>query len=524
MLFASHRKGNGLSGDIAAVDVDNKATYRLYYFELYASGSETPKHRLMPARRKSDSVAGLYETVTGRFYGPAGNSGSFTTYCSLKNIAARQRYPWNGLVDLHFTLAGDSGVKYETSFTAKDMAGGTNITMATVRKADGAAANAAKESLLPGDYRWVWDAAADLPDGWQGDRVTVTGTAVDATYSVKFNANGGTGTMANESFTYGTAKALTANAFTRTGYTFQGWATSASGSKVYSDKQSVSNLTTSGGVVNLYAVWESALYMVIDLSSGASSSKYTISYLDAVPSGGFNVDAYKTTKIVLKRLAAGTFKMQGKQNVKLTKPLFCGLFEVTQRQYELVMGSNPCSSTLYGRGDTYPVHFVSYDMIRGSSSGAKWPSSSAVDSSSFMGKLRARTGLDFDLPTEAQWEYACRAGTTTTYSYGNSENGDYMWVANNSGGNAHPVGSKKANPWGLYDMHGNVWERCLDWYGTLAYGTDPKGSSSYVYGRVGRGGCWKHNGSESTSSYRIGNPPSEGYDDYGFRIVVTLSN
>ena len=172
-------------------------------------------------------------------------------------VEARQRYPWNGLVDVHFTITGDAGTKYDTSFTAKDMVGNTNIAMRTIRKADGTAASAT-EQLLPGTYNWVWDTAADLPKGFKCNRVRVAGTALDEfPYSVKFNANGGTGTMANESFTYGTAKALTANAFTRTGYTFQGWATSASGAKVYNDKQSVSNLTqTSGAVVNLYAVWK----------------------------------------------------------------------------------------------------------------------------------------------------------------------------------------------------------------------------------------------------------------------------
>ena len=174
-------------------------------------------------------------------------------------VSAKQRYPWNGLVDLQFTITGTSGTKYDTSVTAKDMVGGTNIARRTIRKAEGTAANATKEQLTPGNYHWVWDAVADLPKDWNCDRVTVTGIAdVSAfPYSVKFNANGGTGTMSNESFTYGTAKALTANAFTRTGYSFQGWATSASGSKVYNNKQTVSNLTTTAGaVVNLYAVWD----------------------------------------------------------------------------------------------------------------------------------------------------------------------------------------------------------------------------------------------------------------------------
>ena len=176
---------------------------------------------------------------------------------AVSDISARQRYPWNGLVDLKFTITGESGTKYDTSFTAKDMVGGTNVAMKTIRKSDGTTA-AEKEKLLPGTYNWIWDAAADLPNDFKCERMTVTGTADLSAfpYTVKFNANGGTGTMANQSFTYGTSKALTANAFTRTGYVFQGWATSASGGKVYNDKQKVQDLTTtSGAVVNFYAVW-----------------------------------------------------------------------------------------------------------------------------------------------------------------------------------------------------------------------------------------------------------------------------
>ena len=264
------------------------------------------------------------------------------------------------------------------------------------------------------------------------------------------------------------------------------------------------------------------VYLVVDLSAGANASYYPFSYLGSVPSGGWT-DAYKTSKLVLRRLTAGTYKMQDTSNVTLTKPFYIGVFEVTQKQWELVMGSNPCSSTSYGKGNSYPVHYVSYNMIRGSSNGAEWPSSSAVDSDSFMGKLRARTGLDFDLPTEAQWEYACRAGTTTTFYWGNSMNGNYAWYEDNSSGKSHPVGTKIPNAWGLYDMSGNAWEFCLDWYGTLEYGTDPKGSSSGSY-RVHRGGGSNNDAHCCASSHRSYTGTSFVYYSEGFRLVRTLSN
>ena len=174
------------------------------------------------------------------------------------SVSAKQRYPWNGLVDLSFTLTGTGGVLHDTSFTARDVAGGTNITMATVRKTDGTAANVAQERLMPGAYSWVWDAAADLPKDFKCDRVTVTGSAAVSSfsYSVKFNANGGSGTMSNEAFTYGTAKALTANAYSKSGYNFFGWSKNTTAIRTYTDKQVVSNLTaTPNATVNLYAIW-----------------------------------------------------------------------------------------------------------------------------------------------------------------------------------------------------------------------------------------------------------------------------
>jgi formylglycine-generating enzyme required for sulfatase activity len=98
-----------------------------------------------------------------------------------------------------------------------------------------------------------------------------------------------------------------------------------------------------------------------------------------------------------------------------------------------------------------------------------------------------------------------------------------MWYWDNSPFQTHEVGTKQPNPWGLYDMHGNVWEWCLDWYGTLAYGVDPKGSSSWSH-RVERGGSWDYPASRCTSSYRYDDDPSSSLDNLGFRLVRTLSD
>ncbi|MBQ7189837.1 MAG: SUMF1/EgtB/PvdO family nonheme iron enzyme [Kiritimatiellae bacterium] len=249
-----------------------------------------------------------------------------------------------------------------------------------------------------------------------------------------------------------------------------------------------------------------ALYCVIDLSSGASASSYPVTYLAESPSGGVNTDEYKTTKLVLKRIEAGTFIMgddqtNESQRVILTKPFYMGIFEVTEKQYQLVVGSKAY----------YPKHSmvcVSYNEIR----------------SNFIGRLRTRTGLVFDLPTEAQWEYACRAGTTTRFSYGNGSSSsfsNYMWYLGNSDSALNDVGTKRPNPWGLYDMHGNVVEWCLDWDGDLMYGIDPTGSSSGT-NRVYRGGSWYDNG---RTSYNRGNrSPSYGSNSFGFRLSWTLAD
>ena len=284
-----------------------------------------------------------------------------------------------------------------------------------------------------------------------------------------------------------------------------------------------------------YTAGVGARYCVIDLSGDSTAESYPVTYFFAEatePSEGFNTNEYKTAKLVLKRVDAGSFIMGDDQTtpdalpghkVTLTKPFYMGLFEVTQKQWELVMGEKPSS---YFPADTNPVECVSYDMIRGSSEGSKWPATNSVDATSFLGKLREKTGIDFDLPTEAQWEYTCRAGTNTAYSCGDSANGDYMWygVDYNSGGTTHEVGTKKMNPWGFYDMHGNVGEWCLDWYvnRSLQYGEDPKGLSSGE-GRVYRGGNFYSSETYCTSFFRnYESPSTRDNSAIGFRLSSPL--
>ena len=263
-------------------------------------------------------------------------------------------------------------------------------------------------------------------------------------------------------------------------------------------------------------------YLVIDLSGGTSATSYPVTALAAPPAGGWT-DEYKTTKLVLRVIESGSYTMNGSYDVTISKPFYMGVFEVTQKQYQLVTGSNPSSY----KGDARPVENVSWNTIRGNSDTYNWPSVTTVDSNSFMGKIRAKTGLTLDLPTEAQWEYACRAGTTSMYNNGGDTETDLALLGRYKGNqndgrggySEHTkVGSYTPNAWGLYDMHGNVWEWCVDWSGSLSSSTDPKGVTSGT-GRVIRGGGWGYNADGCTSSKRHSGNPSDSNGNGSFRLA-----
>jgi len=313
-------------------------------------------------------------------------------------------------------------------------------------------------------------------------------------------------------------------------------------------------LHSSSSTITLHAV-KGGMYLVVDLSGGPNAESYPIRYSDVPPD--LTKGDCRTTELWLRLCLPGTFTMgspsdepyrgyaytssgsgygnEKQHRVTLTKPFYMGVFEMTQAQYNYVMGSNPSSY----KGDTRPVETVSWNTIRGSVAGAAFPAHTQVDPTSFMGKLRARTGCLFDLPTEAQWEYACRAGTSTALNSGKGySNANINEVARNQGNlndgkggyTQHTqVGSYKPNQWGLYDMHGNVAEWCLDWWrnelGSAAV-TDPVGLASGQY-RVCRGGIWYYDydyrplcRSASRSCYVYNDTyPSYSYYYWGFRVA-----
>ena len=203
-----------------------------------------------------------------------------------------------------------------------------------------------------------------------------------------------------------------------------------------------------------------------------------------------------------------TYPEKPAHSVTLTRPFYMGKYTITQAQYEAVMGDNPSAF----KGAQRPVESVSWD-----------------DATAYLKKLNARLhddAFDAHLPTEAQWEYACRAGTQTRFYSGDrdSDLDAVAWFDKNSGGKMHPVGGKKANAFGLYDMHGNVEQWCQDWYGAyLATPTvDPKGPEKGTV-RVLRGGSWIYASTYCRSACRsITYSPDSRHVNFGFRIVFSL--
>jgi formylglycine-generating enzyme required for sulfatase activity len=246
------------------------------------------------------------------------------------------------------------------------------------------------------------------------------------------------------------------------------------------------------------------ILLVLGVMTGCDSSKK--SGTGAAPA---NLK-FEDLDMVLVPIPAGEFMMDpsdGKQHpVKITNPFHLGAFEVTQEQYEKVTGKNPS----YFKGPNNPVEQVSWK--------------DAVEFCRRLSEIPEEkdAGHVYRLPTEAEWEYACRAGTTTRFSFGDDESqlGQYAWFNKNSGTTPHPVGGKKPNAWGLYDMHGNVFEWCQDWHGEYPSEpvTDPTGAITGS-DRVYRGGGWSLFAGNCRSGHRGRVIPSSRSSSLGFRVA-----
>ena len=202
--------------------------------------------------------------------------------------------------------------------------------------------------------------------------------------------------------------------------------------------------------------------------------------------------------------------------MKITEPFYMGIHEVTQARWAAIMGRGPWHVKSHaGKSADSAANYLSWN-----------------DCHEFCLKLSEKIGMKVSLPTEAQWEYACRAGTQTAYCFGDDTTGlgDYAWIWSNAGvfGEKHPqpVGSKKPNVWGLYDLHGNVWEWCQDWYDAAYYDTspreDPLGPQNGS-GRVLRGGSLWYDSMHTRSANRVAASPGLRREHVGFRVCIAAA-
>ena len=295
----------------------------------------------------------------------------------------------------------------------------------------------------------------------------------------------------------------------------------------YEELQQVVELWAAGA----YYVDTSGRY-VAGRNPASSTPAQTITIPLTLPAGA--------TPLLMKQITATSFIMgssaeeRGRYNgewlphpVAFTKNFTMGIYEVTQAQWRAVMGTNP---SLF-RGDNRPVENVTwFDCVRFCNRLSRLQGKTPVyNEVNWIANLSAN---GFRLPTEAEWEYACRAGTTTRFFHGDvltlddgcapdTPHDPYMWWCGNAGNQTHDVGLKSPNARGLYDMHGNVWEWCQDWWVypyNRGFQVDPIGQPSGSY-RVFRGGGWDSNARLCRSAVRTGGVPYYRSDYLGFRVV-----
>jgi formylglycine-generating enzyme required for sulfatase activity len=244
---------------------------------------------------------------------------------------------------------------------------------------------------------------------------------------------------------------------------------------------------------------------LVEISVSKSLPKSITENLNGVP---LEMILVPGGKFIMGGLPAGKFMMGGAnyddekpQHEVVVPRFYIGKYQVTQKQWQVVMGKNPSRF----KSEGLPVENISWN-----------------DAKEFCKKLSEITKREYRLPSEAEWEYACRAGTTGDYA---GKLADMAWYAKNLGDNAHPVGKKKPNAFGLYDMHGNVWEWCEDvWHEN--YLDAPQDGSAWIEGgnndrRVARGGSWNGNAHSCRSAFRINFDPVGCGGNLGLRIVAS---
>ncbi|MCG9891669.1 MAG: SUMF1/EgtB/PvdO family nonheme iron enzyme [Thermosynechococcaceae cyanobacterium MS004] len=260
---------------------------------------------------------------------------------------------------------------------------------------------------------------------------------------------------------------------------------------------------------------------VLELQGGSNpqkpeSSPPPIKKVDSSSGEVLKLNIPEAPALELVQIPSGSFEM-GSNEHETEKPIhtvtlksfWMGRYPVTQEQYKAVMGNNPS----HFKGDlNRPVEYV------------RWH-----DAITFCKKLSQQIGQTISLPSEAQWEYACRAGTASRYCYGDEEGQlkDYAWFIGNSNSQTHPVGERKPNPWGLYDMHGNVWEWCQDhWHGD--YNGAPRDGDAWIdrgknnnHPRLLRGGSWYGTSRNCRSANRVRNSADNRSDYFGFRVALS---
>ncbi|MGB2863604.1 MAG: SUMF1/EgtB/PvdO family nonheme iron enzyme [Sedimentisphaerales bacterium] len=330
------------------------------------------------------------------------------------------------------------------------------------------------------------------------DKSVSAGFALKA-YSLTVTAVGGSVTKSPDKASYKRGETVTLGAAPNEGFSFTNWSGNLSGG---------TNPTT------LVMDADKTVAASFALKADEAGARFTGINLVYIPAGSFMMGSSVSAAQL-----AGEYDKKEKDfanefpqyEVRISKGFWMGQTEVTQGQYKSVMNAQPWSGKAYVQEDANnPAVYVSWD-----------------DAVEFCRRLSQQEGRRYRLPTEAEWEYACRAGTTTRFSFGASDSslGDYAWFDGNADkvgqDYAHPVGQKIPNLWGLYDMHGNVFEWCSDYYDEKYYSNspsvDPNGPPSGI-SRSLRGGSWDNGGSHLRSSYRSDYPVSRGLL-VGFRVV-----